>query len=319
MLSQNDWHLAHLRRCPQASAIHTGELLRELAGLSHVHTIPIELLGRAAWTESSDQFSTDLGAAGANYLECELGNAVALEDMQDTKSLKIGVSGGRSIYGLFSELGVQRLSSAFPHLYPEKNHLKVFIEPLVVGPVPHSLYSAMSIAELAVQKFDNSSLVHIAENRVEGVHFKLEKHQDNVSQKKAFDFLILGIGGRCKENERGSSSFSSHIEAIYSMSSKDPRNVVGDICSRLFEESGDEFDKETGDTFIQLELNDLKVMSKDRSRRVVAVAGGKNKVKPISVALKNGWVNSLITDELTARMLIRELPDRPKHDELSLL
>jgi DNA-binding transcriptional regulator LsrR (DeoR family) len=307
-LGVNDGH-AHLRRCPQASAITTGERLRTVGGLSHVRIVPIELLDRAAWAKSSDKFSTDLGAAGAVYLGRELENAVVLGDMQDLgrASFKIGVSGGRSIFGLFSALGHLSFKEASPR---SETSLKVIIEPLVVGPVPHSLYSAMSIAELAAQKFDSAVVLDIWEQRVDKGEFwlRLKRVVDRPDERRALDWLVVGIGAK------GSGSFHSHIGAVYQHGDRDPLrvadNAIGDICSRVFDKTGRELDEETGNSFVQVDLLDLQTMARSGSKqRVIAVAGGKNKVEAIATVLKKKphLINSLVTDELTAHSLIARL------------
>jgi 6-phosphogluconolactonase/glucosamine-6-phosphate isomerase/deaminase len=307
-LSQDDCH-AHLRRCPQASAITTGELLRAHTELSHVRIVPIELLGRAAWAESTDKFSTDLGVAGAFYFGRELANAVALGNMQarDKTSFKLGVSGGRSIFGLFSSLTHMSFEETLPR---SQSRPEVLIEPLVVGPLPHSLFSAMSISELAEQRFDRAKALKIATPKFVDGHFGLVRREDLPDERQAFDWLVLGIGAKA------SSSFDSHLKVVYQHDLETIKDrAVGDICSRLFDENGREIDGKTGDKFVQVELIDLAVMAKRGSgRRVMVVAGGKNKVDAIEIVLRQRehLINSLVTDELTAHSLIARFEKRPR-------
>jgi DNA-binding transcriptional regulator LsrR (DeoR family) len=54
------------------------------------------------------------------------------------------------------------------------------------------------------------------------------------------------------------------------------------------------------DRVISMELNQLKQV-----RRVVGIAGGKRKIAAIRGALAGGWINTLITDRMTAERLIQ--------------
>ncbi len=297
---RNPDYLSYILRCPQTAAITTANILRERAGLSNVHVIPAELLGRREWERSSDQFSIDLGSAGASFVEREFNNAIALGDSQTDGNIKLGVSGGRSVFGLLNSLP-----------YQENIELNIRIEPLVIGPVPYSMYSATSIAELAAQKFVNAKVNYSANVEIADGKFIMQKISFNLPEElNEFDWLILGVGSS------KSGSFKQHLENI-PHSDAVKKAAIGDICSRLFDENGKDLDQSMRDMFVQLRLTDLPSLAKvgrPKGRRVMLVAGGKTKVGALAVVLQREvrWVNSLITDELTARCLIREL-ERPRN------
>ncbi len=77
------------------------------------------------------------------------------------------------------------------------------------------------------------------------------------------------------------------------------RGAVGDICSRIITDQGEICSAELDARTIGLELDELK--AKEYS---IAVAGGANKSRAISAALKGQWFNVLITDETVAQDLL---------------
>lgn len=78
------------------------------------------------------------------------------------------------------------------------------------------------------------------------------------------------------------------------------RGAVGDLCSRFFAEDGSICDEALDQRTIGLDLQEFA--RKDFS---VAVAGGSHKVAGIRGALRGRFMNVLVTDEATARELLR--------------
>ena len=90
-------------------------------------------------------------------------------------------------------------------------------------------------------------------------------------------------------------------------------NVVGDICYRPINAMGKEAWKGLSDRLIGPSLDDIKKMAGDPAgRRVFAVACGSDKVGPIIAAVRGGLVNGLITDELTALEILKDLETHAK-------
>jgi len=75
--------------------------------------------------------------------------------------------------------------------------------------------------------------------------------------------------------------------------------AVGDLCCRFIDINGVVCDKSLNNRTIGIDLNDLK--SKEYR---IAIATGQNKVMSMLGALRGGYPNVLITDELNARELI---------------
>jgi DNA-binding transcriptional regulator LsrR (DeoR family) len=77
------------------------------------------------------------------------------------------------------------------------------------------------------------------------------------------------------------------------------RGAVGDICLHYFDAAGEPVLTADEDPVIGMELAQVKQCS-----QVVALAGGKDKAPAIRGALRGGYVNVLIVDYPTARLLM---------------
>lgn len=78
------------------------------------------------------------------------------------------------------------------------------------------------------------------------------------------------------------------------------KGAVGDVCSRIIDINGDICDEGLNSRTIGIELDELK----NKEFRI-GVAAGNQKVKCIYGALKKGYANVLITDEDTAKKLLK--------------
>ena len=77
------------------------------------------------------------------------------------------------------------------------------------------------------------------------------------------------------------------------------KGVVGDVCSRLINASGEICSRELDERTIGLELQELRKKS-----LAIAVAGGEEKIDTVRAALKGAYFNVLITDESVANALL---------------
>ena len=83
--------------------------------------------------------------------------------------------------------------------------------------------------------------------------------------------------------------------------------AVGDICSRFFTVSGTICDDALNERTIGIHLADLQ-----KKEHSIAIACGEEKALAVLGALQGNYVNTLFTDELTARELIKQ-HDISKH------
>ncbi|MDK2952215.1 MAG: lsr operon transcriptional repressor [Kosmotogales bacterium] len=79
------------------------------------------------------------------------------------------------------------------------------------------------------------------------------------------------------------------------------KGAVGDILGQYFDQDGNIIDFETNQRIISFDISKLKV-----KQNVIAIAGGPKKVQAIAAAIKGGYLSTLITDELTAKQLLKE-------------
>src|SRR5690606_10044317 len=77
---------------------------------------------------------------------------------------------------------------------------------------------------------------------------------------------------------------------------------VGELLGNFFDEAGNAFETSLSNRALALGRDDI------RNRRIVAVAGGKVKVRAIKAILASRYLSGLITDERTARSLVEEKP-----------
>ena len=80
--------------------------------------------------------------------------------------------------------------------------------------------------------------------------------------------------------------------------------AVGEICCRFFDREGRAFQSEFDRRVVSITLEELRGINTR-----IGVAGGPNKAGAILGALRGRYVNTLITDEVTAREIL-ELDDR---------
>lgn len=81
--------------------------------------------------------------------------------------------------------------------------------------------------------------------------------------------------------------------------SEELRAAVGDVCSRFFDRSGAPVHYPGSERLLALELEALRQIPVS-----IAVAAGQDKVEPIVVAARSGYIDQLVTDPATARGIV---------------
>jgi len=77
-------------------------------------------------------------------------------------------------------------------------------------------------------------------------------------------------------------------------------HVAGDICARFLDANGNECIAPFTQRIVGVTLQDIR-----RARLSIGVATGSDKALPLRAALRGGWINAVITDELTAQAILR--------------
>ncbi len=109
------------------------------------------------------------------------------------------------------------------------------------------------------------------------------------------DLYILGIGGCGPE----ASAFESGQVTKSELDALQNAGAVGDLLGRFFDASGKVVDCEFNDRVLGLDLDVLQ------DRQVTVIAGGNGKLPAIKGALHMNVINTLITDETTAKELLQ--------------
>lgn len=137
----------------------------------------------------------------------------------------------------------------------------------------------------------------IAQNKERAEVFKSEPwiHEVLEIAMKA-DIYLLSIG----EVSRSASLFQMGYMSGQDLHRLVGKGAVGDILSRFLDADGNIVDDEVHDRVIGIPLEALKDGSKTR----IAVAGGPTKIGAILAAVRQGYVNVLVTDEKTATEML---------------
>lgn len=120
------------------------------------------------------------------------------------------------------------------------------------------------------------------------------------------DIVIVGIGSLHQNKE---STFKKLLEFVnYSdteINELTKKGVVGDVINIAISKEGKFFKTKLDDIRFSLEKELLLKLSKvAREKYVIGIAGGENKINAIIGASKAKLINTLITDEITARKLL---------------
>jgi DNA-binding transcriptional regulator LsrR (DeoR family) len=109
------------------------------------------------------------------------------------------------------------------------------------------------------------------------------------------DIAVVGIGTPIKSSNMIWTGYFGNEDIEYLTE----KNAVGDICSRYYDIDGNIIDSYISDRTIAIELEKLQDINYS-----IAVAESVDKVPSILGALRGGFINVLITNEITARKLI---------------
>jgi DNA-binding transcriptional regulator LsrR (DeoR family) len=110
------------------------------------------------------------------------------------------------------------------------------------------------------------------------------------------DLALVGIGSMEPSSLLASSgnTFAGHEREELQR-----RGAVGDICFQFIDKNGVPVESPLKQRVIGIDLEALK-----RTRRVVGIAGGTDKVTAILASLRGQWINILITERKTAERLL---------------
>lgn len=204
----------------------------------------------------------------------------------------VGLSWGTTIRELVNQAGQERLPK-----------LKFDLVPLVGGPENiNSEYHVNTLCYQFSRAFDAQchylyapAITRTAEIRQAIMQ---DANYENISGYwEKLDIGIVGIGAQVKSsNLIWVGDFGREaIESLYKT------GAVGEICSIFFDKNGKEVKTDFSDRTIAVDLDKLRNL-----KYSIGMATSREKVTAISGALHGHIINVLITDELTAKLLLNE-------------
>jgi len=294
--------------------------------LKSLHILPAEVTRWLGWeardtfddtiddvlgmdTKQNEQTALNLllGRLAVPYVARELAATISIQSSKKNH-FRVGIATGSTVYSMVDNFS----------LPANVNASKLELFPLVLGPVPETLYSAGFITQTLARKVGvepkTISEINLVDGAIEvrfgetirSLRRKEEKSRAAKGTKIAnwLDWVITGIGahehGQCSE-------LIKHVH-----NGKAPSNLVGDMCSRLFGPEGIEIRPSDSDAFVGITFEALEEMcdTDGKGKRVIAIAGGRAKYDAILHMLSpksKRRFNVLVTDELTARKLLEDI------------
>jgi DNA-binding transcriptional regulator LsrR (DeoR family) len=120
--------------------------------------------------------------------------------------------------------------------------------------------------------------------------------KDIMAMTELSDYTVVGIGAPDKTATIMKTDQISESDLVLLKMN----GAIGDILSQFYDKDGNKIESNLHDRLITVQLEKLK-----EKKNVIGVAGGHSKVNSMHAALKAGYIDILITDELTAESLIK--------------
>lgn len=259
------------------------ELERDLGA-----TFALQITRVVQYTKDYSILKRTLGKAAAALFE---------EEVQRRVSPVVGIGGGSTLYEMIEDLEfkprdirlypmsmmgrgpeIEYVDSVYlttSLFYKSKPMAKAFVTG--IPPLPSRRERAVTFVQFLLEEIPEVRLVY------EGA--------------KNVDIAFIGLGAMIPMGD-----FTDELSKLgVSLRDLKTNGAVGGINYNWFDSRGNQI----GQYFLTVSIDDLKRLSKDPSRLVVLVAGGKHKIDPIRIALSSRMVNAIVTDELTASLLTK--------------
>jgi DNA-binding transcriptional regulator LsrR (DeoR family) len=222
----------------------------------------------------------DLGSAAAFYLETTL-----------KPKMVVGISSwSRSLFAMVETL------------HPTESGRGGKVVQILGGVgTPSTLYQATILAQRLASLVGAAPVLLQAPGVVGSAEAKAILVGDPAVEEAArlfnkLDLALVGIGSMEPSALLAS---SGNIFAGPEREELQRRGAVGDICFQFIDKNGVPVESPLKQRVIGIDLESLK-----RTRRVVGIAGGTDKVTAILASLRGQWINVLITERKTAERLL---------------
>lgn len=227
--------------------------------------------------DSPQMMARELGAAAANYLL----RVIAPNDV-------IGVCWGYTIRGMVTALE--------PKSFPNVRIVQMTGGIGKPESESHATELCHKLAHTLSCKLALLPAPGIVQNKQTREVYLMDEHiRTVINLLPKITLAFIGIGSL------NSYSISVRDETILTQVDLDEaiaNGAVGDLANRFIDSNGQPVQTELNERIIGIDLNHLRQIP-----RVVGVAGGANKIKPICAALRGKLIDVLITDQETAKAL----------------
>jgi len=268
-----------------------GRIVQVQIKAPYLHQLELELMERFQLQDAivvmvGDELYTKelLGEAAARYFERTVRDGA-----------KVTICGGSTLYELVDALT------------PEPKKLEVYALSMWI---PEAMHSSYTIAGIMCAKYRPKAIAH-------GLQIPLPIMPKTTGETATLldvpvirdiyeatlnvDFTYISIG-----NLSLNSGLALYAE--YSQIDLDSvrKVAVGSINYQVFDDEGNIIPYDWYKKTIAIPAERLREMAAHPTKRVVAVAGGRDKIKSIRAAIKGKFFDTLITDEIVARNLIEK-------------
>ena len=163
-------------------------------------------------------------------------------------------------------------------------------------------YMNNNIVNLFAENTDSNGYycsVPLVQNRKKLTELEEKSFQELIKQWENIDAAIISVGGPPTEdltrNDPMVTEFNEYISTV---------DIAGNVLTHYFDAKGNSLDQDISKYFYTAtyDINKLKKLKSS-----ICLAGGPEKVDAIIMFAKMRFFNKLITDEITARMIIERL------------
>lgn len=237
------------------------------------------------------------------FLHTELGRAAAqyFEDKVKEPS-KIGFGSGRTMFEMASAVNEKdRRLTLYPiAVYAEQT---LSVEGVDANTVVNIIWfkSRPSAKARRLELFFPGELVPKLETKVRDLLKKdvVEELIDDISNLDYYFFSCSHL----RENSQLMALTKSCGEDVKALRESE---IIGDYLFNTINDRGEYIFNCTEKLIFRIKLETLKAAAQNKNRRVVLVAGGRDKSRVVRAGIVGGFFNALITDSETARALLAE-------------
>ncbi len=257
---------------PFLSRIELQEELRDRFGLEKALVAPAD-------RESYD-YHVPVGAALASFLVSRL-------NTQSWKS--IGVSWGMT------------LQSAI-HRLPQQSQPQIEIVSMIGGNTTGAAFNSFGIASGFAERFGSkysviAAPIYLSKDVDRRAFLSQEIFAEHFRKCEKLDAAILVAGDVSSRSYLVSTGLPGEV----SVEELAAAGAVGDMLGRFLDIDGNEISHPLSERTIGVELETLRAIPEK-----ILAAAGRHKVDIIRAAMKRGFVNTLITDDVTAELLLNK-------------